>query len=99
MGFFENAHSNIDSLLNMNSLKDKLAELTGLQEKYQFGSEGKGLFSNNIIESLVDSQTKNKDIEDLLKFSLGGSFGQDNQWSSMLQGGKDWGKFNVGRSF
>ena len=95
----ENAHSNIDSLINMDFLRNKLTELSGLQEGYQFGNQGRGFFSNNIIDSLVDSQTKNRGIEDLLKFGLGGSFGQDNQWSSMLQGGKGWGKFNIGRSF
>ena len=95
----ENAHSNIDSLLDMDFLRTKLTELSGLQNKYEFGSEGQGFFKNNIIDALVDAQLKNENIEDILKFGLGGTFGQDNQWSSMLEGGKGWGKFNIGRSF
>ena len=95
----ENAHSQIDSLLDMDFLRNKLTELSRLQNKYEFGSEGQGFFKNNIINALVDSQLKNENIEDLLKFGLGGTFGRDNKWSSTLQGGKGWGNFNIGRKF
>ena len=95
----ENAHSQIDSLLDMDFLRNKLTELSGLQNKYQFGRKGKGFFQNNIIDALVDAQFKNENIEDILKFGLGGTFGRDNKWSSMFQGGKGWGKFNIGRNF
>ena len=95
----ENAHSQIDSLLNMDFLKNRLTKLSGLQNKYKFGSEGQGIFQNNIINALVDAQLGNKNMEDLLKFSIGGKLGRDNQWASMFQGGKGWGKFNLSRSF
>ena len=95
----ENAHSNIDSLLDMDFLRTKLAELSGLQDTYQFGDQNRGIFTNNIIDALVDSQLKDGNMEDLLKLCIGGTFGQDNQWSSMLEGGKGWGNFNLSRSF
>ena len=95
----ENAHSQIDSLLDMDFLRSKLMELSGLQNKYEFGSEGQGFFKNNIIDALVDSQLQDRNMEDLLKLGIGGAFGRDNKWSSMLEGGKGWGKFNIGRSF
>ena len=95
----ENAHSQIDSLLNMDFLRNKLTELSRLQDTYQFGDQNRGIFTNNIIDALVDSQLQDVNMEDLLKLDIGGTFGQNNQWSSMLQGGKGWGKFNISRRF
>ena len=95
----ENAHSNIDSLLDMDFLRNKLTELSRLQDTYKFGNQNKGIFTNNIIDAIVDSQLQDRNMEDLLKLGIGGTFGQDNQWSSMLEGGKGWGNLNLSRRF
>ena len=95
----ERAHSNIDSLINMDSFKNKLSELTKLKSDYKFGKNDKFSFQNNIINSFVDSHLKKKKMEDLIKLSLRTSLGSENKWDTMLQGGKDWGKFSIGRKF
>ena len=40
----ENAHSNIDSLLDMDFLRNKLTELSRLQDTYKFGNQNKEIW-------------------------------------------------------
>ena len=95
-----NAHSKIDNLITGNKLKSSLKELTNIKDVYSFGKQKRGFFTNNLIDSFVDSQIeKNAQFEDLLQMGIGGSFGKENKWGANLTGGKGWGEFNIGRSF
>ena len=94
------AHSKIDNLIDGSELKSKLKEMSGINDIYGFGEENKGIFMNNLIDSIVDSQTdKNRSFEDLFQLGIGGTFGKENNWNALLTGGKNWGEFNIGRKF
>ena len=95
-----NAHSKIDTLIEGDKLRSSLKELTNIKDVYSFGKQKRGFFTNNLIDSFVDSQIeKNAQLEDLLQLGIGGSFGKENQWGAGLTGGKGWGEFNIGRSY
>ena len=73
---------------------------SNIKDVYSLGEKKRGFFTNNLIDSFVDSQIeKNAQLEDLLQLGIGGSFGKEKQWGAGLTGGKGWGEFNIGRSY
>ena len=79
--FLKNAHSGIDSLITADDFKLKLKDLTGLQDAYRFGKQGRGMFNQNLLNSLVDvnnpfSSSRGANIEDLLGASLSMQLGK-----------------------
>lgn len=93
----ENAHSQIDSLMKGDPMKDYLKNMTGLKDMYKFGKKDSIMFRNNLINSLVGSMMdKDSGFEDLFGMSLGGDFGKQKQFNWLLSGGKDKANLNVG---
>jgi hypothetical protein len=104
LSFFENAHSNIDSLIEGNQIKNRLKEITGLKDSYRFGKEKRGMFSQNILDSIVDvknplSGERGNNIEDMLKGSLSMELGKNRNWLAELFGSKGNVGFNLSRRF
>jgi hypothetical protein len=96
----DNAHSKIDSLIKGDPMKDLLKNLTGLQDTYQLGENKSLMFTNNLINSLVDSElNKNIKFEDIFNMSLGKSFGKNNNLNLLLSGGKDRAGLNLSYLF
>ena len=93
----ENAHSQIDSLMKGDPVKDYLKNMTGLKDMYKFGERDSLMFSNNLINSLVGSMiNKDSNFEDLFNMSLGGDFGKKNNFNWLLSGGKDRANLDIG---
>ena len=104
LSFFENAHSNIDSLIEGNQIKDRLKDITRLQDSFRFGKEGRGMFSQNIIDSIVDvnnplSVARGNNIEDMLGGSLSMELGKNRDWLAELFGSKGNVGFNISKRF
>ncbi len=104
LSILENAHSGIDSLISANDLKLKLKDLTGLQDAYRFGKQGRGMFSQNLLNSLVDvnnpfSSSKGINIEDLLGASLSMELGKERNLMAKLFGSKGNIGFNLSGRF
>lgn len=96
----ENAHSNIDSLLNADFMRNFLKENTGIGSQLTFGKQGRGFATNNIIDALIDSQLSDeKSIEDLLNLSIGGQFGKNRNLLAEVFGGKGFGGLNITGKF
>ena len=95
-----NAHSRIDNLINGNDLKNILKDMSGLQDMYKFGKEKEGFFTNNLINSLVDSKINKKNkFEDMLQFGIGATFGKENKANINLKGGKGWANLGISKGF
>ena len=102
--FFENAHTGIDSLITGNEMKNKLKGLTGLQDTYRFGKQGRGMFSQNLLNSLVDtnnpfSSSRGTNIEDMLGASLSMQLGKKRNLMAELFGSKGNIGFNLSGKF
>ena len=104
LSILENAHSGIDSLISANSLKTKLKDFTRLQDSFRFGKEGRGMFNQNILNSLVDtnnpfSESKGMDIEDMLGASLSMKLGKKRNLMAELFGSRGNVGFNLSGKF
>ena len=102
--FLKNAHSGIDSLITADDFKLKLKELTGLQDAYRFGKQGRGMFNQNLLNSLVDvnnpfSSSRGANIEDLLGASLSMQLGKKRNLMAELFGSKGNIGFNLSGKF
>jgi hypothetical protein len=85
--FLENAHSSIDRIIDKTKLIDD----------FKFGQHGN--IQTNILESLLKSQMGSNNLEDLLKISIGGKFGQNKGIGFGLEGSKGNIGFNLSKSF
>jgi hypothetical protein len=93
----ENAHSQIDSLMEGDRLKSSLKNFTGIKDSYSLGDNKSLMFGNNLINSLVQSgMNKDLNFEDLFGMSLGGDFGKKNKFNWLLSGGKDRANLDIG---
>ena len=102
--FLKNAHSGIDSLITADDFKLKLKDLTGLQDAYRFGKQGRGMFNKNLLNSLVDvnnpfSSSRGANIEDLLGASLSMQLGKKRNLMAELFGSKGNIGFNLSGKF
>lgn len=102
--FLKNAHSGIDSLITADDFKLKLKDLTGLQDAYRFGKQGRGMFNQNLLNSLVDvnnpfSSSRGANIEDLLGASLSMQLGKKRNLMAELFGSKGNIGFNLSGKF
>ena len=102
--FLKNAHSGIDSLITADDFKLKLKDLTGLQDAYGFGKQGRGMFNQNLLNSLVDvnnpfSSSRGANIEDLLGASLSMQLGKKRNLMAELFGSKGNIGFNLSGKF
>jgi len=100
----ERAHDNIDGIIQKTDikgmLKGLLQEKMNIKDKYTFGKQGKGYFKNNLLDAIINSQTRsNSNFEDLFNVALGGRFGPRNNWEAEVSGGKGRGRFNIAKLF
>jgi hypothetical protein len=97
----ENAHSQINSLIEGNIIKNQLRDITGIKDMYSLGRRDKGFFQNNLIDALVGSIGGGKPgFEELFQFSLGGEFGKGpNPWATRLAGSKGNIGFDLSKLF
>ena len=97
----ENAHSQIDSLMKGDPLKDLLENITKIKDSYELPNFSQSkmpiTFRNNLLSSIVESGiNKNLNFEDLFGASLQGQLGKENNIDWSLSGGKDRANLNVG---
>tara|TARA_R110002012_G_scaffold210974_3_gene381722 strand:+ start:133 stop:483 length:351 start_codon:yes stop_codon:yes gene_type:complete len=97
----QNAHSQIDSLMKGDPLKDLLKNITKIEDSYELPNFSQSkmpiVFKNNFLGSIVESGiNKNLNFEDLFNLSLQGQLGKENNIDWLLSGGKDKANLNVG---
>ena len=100
----EKAHDAIDGIIRKTDikgmLKGLLQEKTNIQDIYSFGKQGKGYFKNNLLDAIINSQTRSgNNFEDLFNVALGGRFGPRNNWKAEVSGGKGRAGFNIAKLF
>ena len=104
LSILENAHTGIDSLISADDFKLKLKDITGLQDAYRFGREGRGMFNQNILNSLVDinnpfSKKRGANLDDMLRASLSMELGKKRNLMAELFGSKGNIGFNLSGRF
>ena len=81
-------------------LKGLLQEKTIIKDAYTFGKQGRGYFKNNLLDAIINSQTRSgNNFEDLFNVALGGRFGPRNNWKAEVSGGKGRAGFNIAKLF
>jgi hypothetical protein len=103
-GRLEKAHDTIDGIIRKTDikgmLKGLLQEKTNIKDAYTFGKQGRGYFKNNLLDAIINSQTRSgNDFEDLFNVVLGGRFGPRNNWKAEVSGGKGRAGFNIAKLF
>ena len=93
----------VDSLRNLDFLRDALKQTAPLKGDYQFGKKGRGYFKHNLADELVNKITEqvyfNRVSDTNPQFQLGVGFGKKNRWDANLNVGKGNVGFNIGARF